>query len=217
MTQTLRKTAAGLIVAGVWGWVPTPAAAQDTAIHTMRVLLLNPAGAPPTVLAGAEAAAARVFRQAGIETTWRHASDGRGNPDMGPAEDLASVIIVNLMSAPMEARVRESATAVGFAVAGGRFANIMYERVERLAQGTSTDLATVLGHVMAHEIGHLLLPPNAHSSGGIMNPTLSPLLAAQGVLWFSSREAAGLRTRIAALARTHDTMARAQLIRDRIE
>jgi hypothetical protein len=57
VTKTLRKRAAGLIVAGVWGWVRTPAAAQDTAIRTMRVLVLNPAGAPPTVLAGAEAAA----------------------------------------------------------------------------------------------------------------------------------------------------------------
>jgi hypothetical protein len=106
---------------------------------------------------------------------------------------------------------------VGFGVSGGRFANIMFARVERLAKMTSTDLATVLGHAIAHEIGHLLLPPNAHSSGGIMKGTLNPLLAAQGVLWFSSDEADRLRARIASLARTHDVMASSKRIRDHIE
>jgi hypothetical protein len=187
----------------------------------MRVLVVNLADAPPTVLAGAEAAATGVFRQAGIDTTWRHASDVNATPDRltvrVAAEDLESVIIVNLMSAPMEARVREAGTALGFAVAGGRFANIMYGRVERLAQGTSTDLATVLGHVIAHEIGHLLLPPNADSSGGIMNRTLDPRLAVRGQLWFSSAEATVVRARIAALAQTRDAPATAKLIRDRVD
>ena len=217
MTKTLRKGAAGLIVAGVWGWVPWPAVAQDMSTRTMRVLILNPAGAAPTVLADAEAAAARVFRHAGIETTWRHASDGRGDPYEAPPEDLTSVIVINLMSPQTEARVRESARAVGFAVAGDRFANIMYRRVERLARETSADLATLLGHVIAHEIGHLLLPPDAHSSGGIMNATLDPLLADQAVLWFSPTEAADLRTRNAALEQTHDAIVHSQLVRDRIE
>jgi hypothetical protein len=183
-------------------------------LKTMRVLVLNPAGAPLNVLTGAEAVAVRVFHRAGIEPMWRHASDRRGDSDAGPAEDLTSVVIVNLMSASMEARLRQPPTAVGFAVSGGRLANIVYERVERLAQGTSTDLAIVLGHVMAHEIGHLLLPPNAHSAGGIMNATVNPLLAAQGVLWFSPAEAASLRIRLAALARTHDVQARSRLIGD---
>ena len=51
---------------------------------TMHVFVLNPGGAPLTVLAGAEAAATRVFHRAGIETTWRHASDGREDPDVAP-------------------------------------------------------------------------------------------------------------------------------------
>ena len=216
MTRTLVNAAAGSIVAGMCGFGSTAAQAEDPAIRTMRVLVLNPAGASPSVLAGAEAAATRVFRRAGIDTVWRHASDEHGTP-VTAEEDLATIIIVNLMSAKMEARVREPATAVGFAVAGGRFANIMYERVERLAQVTSTDLAIVLGHVIAHEIGHLLLPPKAHSSGGIMSATFDPHLAEQDVLWFSSAEAHAVRARIAALARTHSAMASTKLIRDRVD
>ena len=84
----------------------------------------------------AEKAAARVFQAAGIETTWRHA--GTGTVD----DDLMSMIIINLMSASMEARMKAPATVMGFAVSGARLASIMYGRVERLAQVDATDLAT---------------------------------------------------------------------------
>ena len=71
MTRTLVNAAAGSIVAGMCGFGSTAAQAEDPAIRTMRVLVLNPAGASPSVLAGAEAAATRVFRRAGIDTVWR--------------------------------------------------------------------------------------------------------------------------------------------------
>ena len=210
MTDTLRHTVAGIVVLGVWGWLPNQAFAQTTPVRMMRVLVLNTAGAPVAVLSEAEKAAARVFQAAGIETTWRQA--GTGTVD----DDLTSMIIINLMSASMEARMNAPATVMGFAVSGARLASIMYGRVERLAQANATDLATVLGHVIAHEIGHLLLPPGGHSAGGIMNAMLDLHLAVRGVLQFSSTEVTAMRARIAALARSRDGEASNQ-IRDQLE
>ena len=210
MTDTLRHTVAGIVVLGVWGWLPNQAFAQTTPVRMMRVLVLNTAGAPVAVLSEAEKATARVFRAAGIETTWRQA--GTGTVD----DDLTSMIIINLMSASMEARMKAPATVMGFAVSGARLASIMYGRVERLAQANATDLATVLGHVIAHEIGHLLLPPGGHSAGGIMNAMLDLHLAVRGVLQFSSTEVTAMRARIAALARSRDGEASNQ-IRDQLE
>ena len=210
MTDTLRHTVAGIVVLGVWGWLPNQAFAQTTHVRMMRVLVLNTAGAPVAVLSEAEKAAARVFQAAGIETTWRQA--GTGTVD----DDLTSMIIINLMSASMEARMKAPATVMGFAVSGARLASIMYGRVERLAQANATDLATVLGHVIAHEIGHLLLPPGGHSAGGIMNAMLDLHLAVRGVLQFSSTEVTAMRARIAALARSRDGEASNQ-IRDQLE
>jgi len=198
------------VVLGVWGWLPNQAFAQTTPVRMMRVLVLNTAGAPVAVLSEAEKAAARVFQAAGIETTWRQA--GTGTVD----DDLTSMIIINLMSASMEARMKAPATVMGFAVSGARLASIMYGRVERLAQANATDLATVLGHVIAHEIGHLLLPPGGHSAGGIMNAMLDLHLAVRGVLQFSSTEVTAMRARIAALARSRDGGASNQ-IRDQLE
>jgi hypothetical protein len=210
VTDTLRHTVAGIVVLGVWGWLPNQAFAQTTPVRMMRVLVLNTAGAPVAVLSEAEKAAARVFQAAGIETTWRQA--GTGTVD----DDLTSMIIINLMSASMEARMKAPATVMGFAVSGARLASIMYGRVERLAQANATDLATVLGHVIAHEIGHLLLPPGGHSAGGIMNAMLDLHLAVRGVLQFSSTEVTAMRARIAALARSRDGEASNQ-IRDQLE
>ena len=71
--------------------------------------------------------------------------------------------------------------------------------------------------MIAHEIGHLLLPPGGHSAGGIMNATLDPHLAVRGVLRFSSTEVTAVRARIAALSRSNDGVASNLLIRDQLE
>jgi len=61
----------------------------------------------------------------------------------------------------------------------------------------------VLGHALAHEIGHLLLPVGSHSQAGIMRERLSSedwRAAEMGRLLFAKKEAkamrAGLRSKI---------------------
>ena len=45
----------------------------------------------------------------------------------------------------------------------------MTDRVEKVARREGYPLALVLGHVMAHELGHLLLGNKQHSVAGIMS------------------------------------------------
>jgi hypothetical protein len=47
-------------------------------------------------------------------------------------------------------------------------ASVFYDRVEELAKGGTAPVAVILGHVAAHEIGHLLLGSNSDSSLGLM-------------------------------------------------
>jgi hypothetical protein len=57
-------------------------------------------------------------------------------------------------------------------------------------------LARVLGHVMAHELGHLLLGSNAHSRQGIMCPNWHAgelRLASMGGLLFSEEQGRFMR------------------------
>ena len=47
--------------------------------------------------------------------------------------------------------------------------SIFYHRVEELSARRHTSRALLLGHLIAHEIGHLLLGSNSHSRSGIMH------------------------------------------------
>src|SRR5262249_35089222 len=72
----------------------------------------------------------------------------------------------------------------------------LYDRVQNLAAANSTDVAPILGTVIAHEIGHLLLRSPEHSSKGIMQrnwPSADLQSAAQGRLRFTAEESQRMR------------------------
>jgi hypothetical protein len=84
---------------------------------------------------------------------------------------------------------------------GGVLATIFFDRVELVAKGRP--VASVLGNVIGHEIGHLMLGSNAHSSTGIMTPHWSReflKLAGQGLLHFTPEQCERLRQSVSARA-----------------
>jgi len=50
----------------------------------------------------------------------------------------------------------------------GSLADLVYEPMEKLQESAGMDVASLLGHVAAHEIGHLLLGANSHAVAGIV-------------------------------------------------
>lgn len=82
----------------------------------------------------------------------------------------------------------------------GCYADLFYEPMEHLHESDGTDIATLLGHVAAHEIGHLLLGANSHSSAGIMHArwTVEELASARvGSLVFLERETRRMKAKLA--------------------
>ena len=66
------------------------------------------------------------------------------------------------------------------------------DRVLEQAKSGNLSVPVTLGHAMAHEPGHLLMPSAGHTSSGLMRGKWSPsdfLLAAQGKLHFTSQQA----------------------------
>ena len=55
----------------------------------------------------------------------------------------------------------------------GQYITVSYPRVEELAEGSDVFLERILGCVVAHELGHVLLGPDSHSAGGIMTGRLT--------------------------------------------
>jgi hypothetical protein len=85
----------------------------------------------------------------------------------------------------------------------GLFAYVYYDNVKDCAVHRRLDLAVLLGDAIVHELAHLLLGANSHSSQGVMHACWSQkelLAAEQGRLSFSSSEKN--RLQIALTART---------------
>jgi len=81
----------------------------------------------------------------------------------------------------------------------GRVVWLFYHRIHDLAWFQRLDPSQLLGHLMAHEIGHLLLPSGSHSAAGLMKGTWDETqagLARTDILTFDASQAAAMRARI---------------------
>ena len=158
-----------LLDSGLWGRSTPNRPTEEKAQVTVSVY--NEAAVPEEVLSRAEQAASRIFQRAGIEVNWL-------NCQLPAASEEAS-ITCREVAFPRHLHlriVRKSAglngEAMGISFQGedgiGCFADLFYEPMERLQESDGTNVATLLGQVAAHEMGHLLLGSNSHATAGIM-------------------------------------------------
>ena len=80
---------------------------------------------------------------------------------------------------------------------------IFYFRIKSYSANLGMHASQLLGHVMAHELGHLLLPYGAHVVAGVMRPEWDRAQvknAAKGLLTFTPDQAALIRERLQASA-----------------
>ena len=176
--------------------------------QTLSIHLQNDSVNPQT-LHWATFEANRLLGGAAVEIRWQQLSadatksrekDGGG---MGcPQMNEPRYIMMRLMrKAPVTVSDRAIGAARPFAQTGTQI-EIFIERVEFLAQFADTPLYVILGHAMAHEIGHVLLGSVEHSRGGLMDArwtTMSLHLASKGLLAFGRKEAERMNARLAAL------------------
>ncbi len=168
----------------------------------MSIRIYNYADVPPEVIMAAEREAARILGHAGIATRWQDcSSDQHPECQEGPGPVRLNIRIlpvarIKLVGLPPGACAYSLVPARGFGVV----VSIFWRRVEELAKGLQVFQSLYLGHLFAHEIGHLLLADGGHSSAGIMRREwdLHDLsYAAQHKLLFDRRQADEMGARLA--------------------
>jgi len=168
---------------------------------TIRVLVFDRARVGEDALTIALKKAGLIFRDAGVRLTWVRCPASSIGPvnSLECRSDGARVLIVRIMRRPMGAFV--SRNALGFAVTtqgGSVYATVFRDRVlEIIALGGPCSEAVLLGHAIAHELGHLLLDSSVHARSGLMAGRWSRTdldRAAVGLLNFSPMEATRMRT-----------------------
>jgi hypothetical protein len=161
--------------------------------------------------------ATSILRAAGIETVWNDCNnrvlatrqDTKREVCLTPLNP--DEVVVRLLSTPGpdSVRTRRGTDRLGdahvdIALAGGSLATVYVDRVARMAHAAGIDVGTLLGRVMAHEIGHLLLGTPTHGASGLMRAEWSTTLLRSGFRadWrFSELDAAGAREGIVRRAR----------------
>jgi hypothetical protein len=169
---------------------------------TLTVRLYNAAGVSPAAHAAARAAAGVVLRETGLNVRFRQC--GRRPTDDACSDPLApSEVVVRIISAPaFSTTLHPEAFGVTYVVHAtnrGWLATVFADRIETAAARARIDSGTLLGRVIAHEVGHLLLGVGYHGETGMMRAEWSDeRLAQPGAEWrFSMTEAEAMHRALA--------------------
>jgi hypothetical protein len=171
----------------------------------LKVSVFNDALVPPSVLREAEARTRSVFAEAGVSLTWLDCgTPGNWHTDLGCREvSFPSHLSVRLVSGQKTGRDDIFGQSFLNDQGQGSYANVYLTPLSRAKALELVREGDLLGYVVVHELGHLLLGKNSHSAGGLMRAKwdLAELReAARGNLSFSPSEAASLRARYGSAA-----------------
>jgi hypothetical protein len=149
-----------------------------------------------------EAEASRVFQHAGLEIRWLNCPLPAAGPvDPAQCEAADFPLHLQLRIAKHSLNLNEFTMGVSYLSADGTgcYADLFYDRAERLRETSGASLASILGHAIAHELGHLLLGTNSHSPAGIMRARWQPAdlaSAGKGALLFSTIESRAMQNKL---------------------
>jgi hypothetical protein len=194
---------------------PSWSSAEETGRKSPQatITVYNDAAIPPTVLQRAEQRAESIFARASFEVVWVNCPQARSE-DARVCNRIDQPGYLTLRIIP-DATGSVSDVALGVAFlshdGAGRYCDVFWKRAEHLRAMSNLDLGGVLGSVMAHEIGHLLLGSNAHSVSGIMRAHWEGdelRRIAMGNLWFVPQQANLMRGKARRLESADQSMER---------
>jgi hypothetical protein len=160
---TARLAAAGVLLL---------AAGRSDAAETFRLTVdvANLADIVDADLARAEEQVTRMYAAIGVDVEW--VSNGWGGGAQAGGSFRVRLQLLSQKGAAQIAAENIDHDMLGFSVAPARMAYVFCSRVlvAMLTQGRA--FAEGLGTVMAHEMGHLLLPGQGHTATGLMCPAI---------------------------------------------
>lgn len=139
----------------------------------------------------AKARAAEVFSVSGLGVEWVDEGEAAG---LNLTATYTIVIMADAPAALKEAAMEgKGADVMGQSVPCIRRAYVYYGRVLKVRPSFPRDIVSTLGDVMAHELGHLMLPPG-HSGLGIMRRSID--MSSRQVETFTEAEVAEIHANL---------------------
>lgn len=168
------------------------------------VSVYNYTGLSEAQLRHAQEVAGRIFGEAHIRVRWLRCRHSQAEPaiDAGCKAPLAAEeLILRILSLGTERQDYENEHEMGEAIvptdgSPGVYANVYGDAIESGREMNPIARSDLLGWVIAHELGHLLLGTHSHSSAGLMRGNWSAedlKLKRRTEFTFSPREVKKLR------------------------
>ncbi len=190
----------GLLLTVGWATEAQPALGKTKANEEsgqparIAVQVYNYAQVSSEMLAQAELEAAAIYRAVGVEIVWNNC---KLPEDSQCAEYLDPTHLGVRLLPDIGAALSDSNLTMGLAV--GNLASVSFRRVQEEAAEFAVSVDAVLAPTLAHEIGHLLLTGQGHSSSGIMRAHWRREdyeRAPRGAFNFTARQAQSIRAEV---------------------
>lgn len=179
MDTVKRLAGAAALVIALWGHGLSGAHANESVRLDVRIT--NYAGVADEDLARARVEVERIFADAGIAVTWVE-------------QDTPGRIAILLLTITRDSQEHTATCALGIALAAKSTAYVFINRIIRTTERGAVDRPVVVARVIAHEIGHILMPGRKHASFGIMRGEVD--LGYANPSRFSDDEARAMRRRV---------------------
>ncbi len=139
--------------------------------------------------------ARRLYRLAGVRTEWPVTKRPVKAPVPGANDSWITVVLLGRGMSSLGTKASVLGVAPHMPADARRHVFIFTERVEKYAKRHDASLGRVLGHVIAHEIGHVLMPGAGHTKAGVMQPVTpaKALSAGASPLLFTNAENHAIR------------------------
>ena len=116
------------------------------------VAVVNEAAVSPNVIKSAQASLIAIFEAIGVAAVWADTYAGD-----------RTVLVVRIVDEKAADRLKAVPRSIGLALTNGNkhgwLAYVFYARIERISDRNRLDTSAMLGTVISHELGHLLLSP----------------------------------------------------------
>jgi hypothetical protein len=168
----------------------------------MTVSVYNDASVLPDAMASAEATAARIFSLAGLQVKWVFCTPFPDfSPDAAACNHVSFPTHLHVRILPRSRDLTNSTFGLSYLSADGIgcYADIFFAPIADLHARSGQEVGPILGHVIAHEIAHLLLGTNSHSDAGIMRAQWQReelLWVDKGELLFTQEQSQVMRRRL---------------------
>jgi len=196
----------GLIAVTVPGIPKTTLSEAHITVRVMDYVNLRAAAR-----AELEATTQRILRQAGVAVEFIDCLTGDAETNteacrapLGPTDFALRILQPKFVLRILRPKLAMRGEQLGYAAMtpeGGAYITVFICPEQQKARVSNLSNGPLLGHAVAHEIGHLLLGPNAHSATGIMRPVWRPVdeeWMEKGVLLFDEGQANKMRSALAA-------------------